>query len=638
MEAVDSLLKLARLARDEPVRPPLEELERGSWIPEAVEEVKGSSSPAVLYSRWEVASKVFPLGYDVFPAGYGIALGPRLPANIDWVAQAGTVTPHAWPLLLELYIPYSSSDPELPSNALVLPDDWKEHWNRLRTLGEQVEELTGDQIRQIRGFYMMRMPGLPFTSEQRERYRQREPADAPRTEVPLVGNDAELKAMILLRAAQQGFQRDSAIKELVSYLQQCLGTDLDPETEGEERHYVAVEEAVSNIIALEPDLLPNYLTCLANGAPPDRIFPDYKPVAELGRWHETEGARARPITQWDQLPPRVRRRERTSIGRVRPEASEDIDLGFSIAETTNILRVSPKRIYALIGEGRLSTSGDWPLTVSSKDVERLALNRGNDLSDSSTALFEAVQALRGGLLGSARIWARRRRRQGWSDEAIIREAAREAGVQTWNNIERITGRSKQSLLAPEHLSLMPLDALNVGFSQFTYGRGVGDKSATVLVAIDIQSGLMAGWAVAESCTADAVLRCWKRIVDTYSAVGRPLSELTVLTNRHPTFQSQRVHQAVNKNGSDIQLILSSSTENNGDPPPAARALSVIQQWWRDRQIGCRNTEDLRSAWPVVMELFNYGERTAEDPDSSPVRFLNQQGISVPEGWNRTGTD
>jgi hypothetical protein len=300
-----------------------------------------------------------------------------LSSRATFAAWAADREPGKWRLVLDLYVPWR------PPRANTNPSDspplnWPEPTEFAREFKalEEQGKLDDDDVHRLRGLLCVPDPKQPFERRGRRRARVlREAAcragfeGMPRSQVPLVRDNSELRAALALRCAQQGYRAEEAMQELRRYGRQ---RGIKEYTQWDDPVLDEVlSQTVMNVEELRPHGLPRYLRIVAKAT-----------LAGLAE-------------------------QRTPLGGL-----------LTAIEAASELNVSRRTIYNWSEQGALNPAETNPLMFRWADVDRCRDRRATRLG----LIYRLVMERRGVGYHTARAWAKRRLERGMSLKVILEEA------------------------------------------------------------------------------------------------------------------------------------------------------------------------------------------------------------------------
>jgi hypothetical protein len=313
----------------------------------------------------------------MLPSGYAIAVGPALPPRAAFAAWLADREPGKWKLVLDLYLPWrppraTTNPSDSPPLNWAEPEEFAREFKALEEKGK----LDDDDLQRLRGLLCVPDPKQPFERRGRRAARVlREVAcragfeGMPRSQVPLVRDNAQLRAALALRCAQQGYRAEEAMQELRRYGRQRGIKEYTPW--GDRVLDDVLSQTLMNVEELRPHGLPKYLRKVAK--------------ATLARLAE----------------------QRTLPGEL-----------LTAIEAASELSVSRRTIYNWSEQGVLNPAGTNPLMFRWADVVRCRDRRATRLG----LIYRLVMERRGVGYHTARAWAKRRLERGMSSKAILEEA------------------------------------------------------------------------------------------------------------------------------------------------------------------------------------------------------------------------
>jgi excisionase family DNA binding protein len=219
--------------------------------------------------------------------------------------------------------------------------------------------------------------------------------------VSLVWNDAELRALVALRCAQQGYRADVALAELREY---ALGLGVPDQSIDD-----VLTRVMQGLVAFStPGGLPRYIRLVKRAV----LAEEADESAGVKEFDEERFEVERGDERDGQSDHRVRRK-RLAIG---IKGSEPL----RVSQAARFLGVSRRTVYYWIETGKLTAAGG---KSSSLRIEREEIERVGKLTQLRPGdLYNFVMDHRERGYDAARMWVRRRRLKGLSDRQILEEA------------------------------------------------------------------------------------------------------------------------------------------------------------------------------------------------------------------------
>lgn len=266
------------------------------------------------------------------------------------------------------------------------PVPHRRHRKRLRAsnLGKPLARRTRKRSPRLRAMYR---------KHRRELRAMHRYFEVPFTVVPLVPDDAELRALVAMRCMQQDYHADAARNELRGYARKMEIPDVRDVIDD------VLNRVVQYFVSSEPGDLGSHIKSLK------RVVLAEEAEAHARRAAEDAVAHGRAAE------------EAAVRGSTAPKARESFpkphESLLTVWEAARKLGVSRRTLYHWIQHGIIVLADKYPYLIAPGEVQRVR---------DAKLVYRVVRYLRQCSYDAARVWVGRRRTKGLTDREIIEEA------------------------------------------------------------------------------------------------------------------------------------------------------------------------------------------------------------------------
>lgn len=174
-------------------------------------------------------------------------------------------------------------------------------------------------------------------------------------------------------------------------------------------------------------------------------------------------------------------------------------------------------------------------------------------------------------------------------------------------------------------SFGPLEMLSGDFTEVSYANG--SRTAWLMALVDPESRLVAGWATGSARNRRLARRCFKQVIQTYEALGVPLSNTIIHQDQDAVFTS---YDWLRRVLIDAGCEISFSERGAKGNPWVESVWSRFKQENESLLIDSQSMQELQEVIDEQFRYYNQKRRHSGLNYQSPIQHLQSEGIAPPD--------